>query len=666
MSDVNNTNTDVYDVSPDLGSSRGGTPGFQSGDTVVAISIDGTTFTPVPQDGSDATVSGTYLSFAEDDAGDLTTSAAPGQTDQNLIDLINGNDSSSTPLSDSLYYQLQNSQGAIFTDQLNTDLGDVSFSSSGTGAYVSGGETVSEGSTTDIGGASIGKALSSDGTYGGTPADSYVLTATLSTFDFARQAPDGTIAIDPAVSGGGAVSYSSDNTSVTITGTVDQISADLSAAQFTATQTGTADIVLFATDGPVPTTNEILGSLTIQLGMAEPIASSTSTIFTVTANAGGSSQSTPNVQSGDTVLAISTDDINFTPVPSDGSTASVSGTDLTFSEDASGDLMTTVSSSQTNQAVIDAINDNDGQSTPLSDSLYYEVQDSQGNITYDQYMFDLGDVSFSYPDTGAYTPGTGETVAQGSTTDIGGPTVDKALSSDGTYGGTAADSYVLTATLSSIDFARQAPDGTTAIDPTVSGGGGSVSYSNDGGAVSVTGTIGEINADFSTAAFTATQTGTDYIIITDTDTPVPTGNQIIGSLTIDSVTPCYCPGTLILTDRGEQPVEALDIGDTVVTASGEHRPIKWIGRRSYAGCFIAGNHLMLPVTVQAGALAEGVPHTDLTTSPGHGMWVDGQLVPAWRSGERRVDHPGQGGGGGHLPACRAAPARTVAGEWGGS
>ena len=106
-----------------------------------------------------------------------------------------------------------------------------------------------------------------------------------------------------------------------------------------------------------------------------------------------------------------------------------------------------------------------------------------------------------------------------------------------------------------------------------------------------------------------------------------------GSLTISLApagAPCYCPGTLILTDRGEMPVEILAIGDTVVTASGEPRAIRWIGRRSYDGRFIAGNHLMLPVTIRAGALAAGVPHTDLVVSPGHAVWVDGQLVPAWR------------------------------------
>jgi autotransporter passenger strand-loop-strand repeat protein len=105
------------------------------------------------------------------------------------------------------------------------------------------------------------------------------------------------------------------------------------------------------------------------------------------------------------------------------------------------------------------------------------------------------------------------------------------------------------------------------------------------------------------------------------------GSDVAG--TVISIA-CYCLGTLILTAQGERPVETLAIGDTVMTAGGQRRPIRWIGRRSYAGHFIARNHLMQPVTIQAGAFADGVPHTDLTLSPGHAMWVDGQLVPAWR------------------------------------
>lgn len=99
---------------------------------------------------------------------------------------------------------------------------------------------------------------------------------------------------------------------------------------------------------------------------------------------------------------------------------------------------------------------------------------------------------------------------------------------------------------------------------------------------------------------------------------------VVGAVT------CFCRGTLIRTARGEVAVETLAIGDLVATVAGVMQPVKWIGRRAYDGRMIAKNHLALPVCIKAGAILPGSPARDLYVSPGHGIFVNGILVPAWR------------------------------------
>jgi hypothetical protein len=91
---------------------------------------------------------------------------------------------------------------------------------------------------------------------------------------------------------------------------------------------------------------------------------------------------------------------------------------------------------------------------------------------------------------------------------------------------------------------------------------------------------------------------------------------------------CFLAGTRILTTRGEIAVEALVVGDTIVTWTGRVRAIAWIG----AGAAIVSPHVShsRPVIVHAGALADGVPRRDLRVTEGHSLYLDGILVPASR------------------------------------
>jgi hypothetical protein len=96
-----------------------------------------------------------------------------------------------------------------------------------------------------------------------------------------------------------------------------------------------------------------------------------------------------------------------------------------------------------------------------------------------------------------------------------------------------------------------------------------------------------------------------------------------GTDIVENTTPCYCRGTRIATLGGEMRVEELKIGDEVMTRSGTVRPIKWIGRRSFAGRFILGRKDILPVCIKADALGGNVPRRDLWISPHHAMFFAG-------------------------------------------
>jgi len=142
--------------------------------------------------------------------------------------------------------------------------------------------------------------------------------------------------------------------------------------------------------------------------------------------------------------------------------------------------------------------------------------------------------------------------------------------------------------------------------------------------IGTNGTLGPINSN------TVTVTGSLGSVTlkldgTDSTNLVAVSDNVNGTLVRVA---CFCRGTRIVTDRGDMPIEDLQIGTRVITLSGEALPVKWIGRRSYDPRFAAENAAILPIRIAAGAFGENLPARDLFVSPEHALYVDGVLVAA--------------------------------------
>ncbi len=141
----------------------------------------------------------------------------------------------------------------------------------------------------------------------------------------------------------------------------------------------------------------------------------------------------------------------------------------------------------------------------------------------------------------------------------------------------------------------------------------------------LSGTINDVNTDLGTLTDTDSSLSNDTINLSGfdelSDYAVP---QAIGI----TVVACYLRGTMIATPEGERTIETLSIGDHVLSATGEARPIRWIGYRAYRKRFAQCNPDVVPVCVAAGALADGVPTRDLYVSPRHALLLDDVLVQA--------------------------------------
>jgi Hint domain len=91
---------------------------------------------------------------------------------------------------------------------------------------------------------------------------------------------------------------------------------------------------------------------------------------------------------------------------------------------------------------------------------------------------------------------------------------------------------------------------------------------------------------------------------------------------------CFLPGTRIKTSEGEINIEELRIGDNVLTASGDTKPIKFIGRRNVSRERTEPWNGEGPVKISRFAIDGKAPHSDLYVSPAHAIYIDSILIPA--------------------------------------
>lgn len=86
---------------------------------------------------------------------------------------------------------------------------------------------------------------------------------------------------------------------------------------------------------------------------------------------------------------------------------------------------------------------------------------------------------------------------------------------------------------------------------------------------------------------------------------------------IENVIPCFTPGTVIATPKGERLVEDLVEGDRIITRDNGIQEIRWIGAKALTGQQLVQNPQLKPILIQAGSLGKGLPEHDMLVSPNH-------------------------------------------------
>ncbi|ACA17345.1 hypothetical protein M446_2933 [Methylobacterium sp. 4-46] len=184
----------------------------------------------------------------------------------------------------------------------------------------------------------------------------------------------------------------------------------------------------------------------------------------------------------------------------------------------------------------------------------------------------------------------------------------------------------------SIFNVQQLGDADYFVNGTVNNPGDPVTFTNQADPTAVITVYATNLDDPNHIVFTQNADGTGFGLLAS-NVPLTVGDNItFGETSLgDYQVPCYCTGTLLRTVDGDVAVENLRVGDLVVTASGEHRPIKWIGHSALDCRSHANPAAARPIRIRKDAFGPGKPAQDLLVSPAHAICLDllGEvLIPA--------------------------------------
>lgn len=242
-----------------------------------------------------------------------------------------------------------------------------------------------------------------------------------------------------------------------------------------------------------------------------------------------------------------------------------------------------------------------------------------GEDTYDVSTGLLADRPADFADALALEPGD-DSITAGAGADLvfgqeGDDTITGDAGSDTISGGTGSD-----------DLSGGDDEDTFVIDSAEEGAGDVIS-GGDGG------------VDFDTLQLYGTQ-DVDWRlvdVVTDSD-----GNGIDGTVeyldgsgavtgtttftNIEQVVPCFTPGSLIATPKGQRRVEDLQEGDKIITRDNGIQEIRWVGQKRMNGIDLARQPKLQPVLIRKGALGNGLPERDMMVSPNHRVLVTNEKV----------------------------------------